>query len=111
VRSELEEFSRKYEAKNGRPPSRPQKTEQKALIRRALRSKTVPVTKVFDVSLELSTRQVLVWASSVSVVEEVQAVLEAGLETRLIQRTPQALVSPAVLESLGPTPELFGALS
>jgi recombination associated protein RdgC len=111
VRAELEEFSRKYEAKNGRAPSRGQKAEQKELIRRGLRAKTAAATKTFDVSIDLKSKHVLVWASSATVVEEVHSALEQGLQTRLLQRTAQAFVSPAALEALQPTPELFGSVS
>ncbi len=111
VRGELAEYAKKYEAKNGRAPSRGQKAEQKELIRRGLRAKTPAVTKVHDVSLELKSKHVLVWSSSSGIVEEVQGALELGLETRLLPCTPQQLVSPAVLETLSPTPELFGSVS
>lgn len=111
VRAELQAFAQKYEAKNGRPPSRGQKNEQKELIRRGLRSKTAAVTKTSDVSIDLKSKEVLVWASSVAVVDEVFSALEQGLETRLLGRTPQALLDPKVLESLSPTTELFGSAS
>lgn len=111
VRAQLQEFAQKYEAKNGRPPSRGQKTEQKELIRRRLRSKTAAVTKVSDVSLDMKSKHVLVWASSVGIVDEVQSALELGLQTRLIPRTPQLMLSAAALESLTPSTELFGSVS
>ncbi|MBL8949731.1 MAG: recombination-associated protein RdgC [Myxococcaceae bacterium] len=111
VRAELAEFAKKYEAKNGRAPSRGQKTEQKELIRRGLRSKTPAVTKTHDVSLDLRAKQVLVWASSTAIVEEVQNALELGLETKLLPRTPQQMLGPVALEKLSPTPELFGSAS
>ena len=111
VRAELAEFAKKYEAKNGRAPSRGQKTEQKELIRRGLRSKTPAVTKTHDVSLDLRAKQVLVWASSTGIVEEVQNALELGLETKLVPRTPQQMLGPDALERLSPTPELFGSAS
>lgn len=111
VRAQLQEFAQKYEAKNGRPPSRGQKTEQKELIRRSLRSKTAAVTKVSDVSVDLKSKHVLVWASSVGIVDEVQSALELGLETRLIPRTPQLMLTAAALETLTPSTELFGSVS
>ena len=81
------------------------------LIRRSLRNKTPAVTKVHDVSLQLNSKHVLVWASSTGVVEEVHGALELGLETRLLPCTPHQQVSPSVLETLSPTPELFGSVS
>lgn len=111
IRIELEEFTRKYEAKNGRKPSRGQKSEQKELIRRGMRSKTPAVTKVSDVSIDLETKHVLVWATSTGIVEEVQTALEEGLDTRLIQRVAQAFLSEKQLEQLKPSEELFGSVS
>jgi recombination associated protein RdgC len=111
VRAEVAAFAQKYEAKNGRPPSRGQKTEQKDLIRRGLRAKTPAVTKVHDVSLEVKSKHVLVWSASTSIVEEVQGALELGLETKLLPCTPQQTVGASVLETLSPTPELFGSVS
>jgi DNA recombination-dependent growth factor C len=110
VRAELAEYSRKYEAKHGRPPSRGQKNEQKELIRRSLRNKTPAVTKVHDVSIQLKSKHVLVWASATGVVEEVQGALELGLAARLLPCTPQQNLGPSVLETLAPTPELFGSV-
>ena len=107
IRAELAEWSRKFEAKNGRGPGRREKGDQKDLIRKALRSKTPPVASVSDVSCELPIGEVLVWASSTGTVEEVQLALEKGLEVRLIPRVPASFVSPAVLEGLGPTAALF----
>ena len=107
VRAELAEWMKKFEAKNGRGPGRKEKADQKDLIRKALRSKTPPTAGVSDVSYELPLGEVLVWASSTSIVEEVQLALEKGLEVRLIPRVPASFVPPGVLEVLGPTPELF----
>lgn len=107
LRAELAEWSKRFEAKNGRGPGRREKSEQKELIRKATRSKTPPVSSISDVSYELNGGELLIWASSASLVEEVQLALEKGLEVRLIPRVPASFVAPAVLETLGPTPELF----
>lgn len=107
IRASLAEWSTAFEAKNGRAPGRREKTEQKDLLRKALRAKTQPTTSVSDVSYELPVGEVLVWASSVGVVDEVQAALEKGLEVRLIPRVPASFLSPAALEAMAPTPALF----
>jgi recombination associated protein RdgC len=109
LRGELAEWARKFEAKKGRAPGRREKGEQKDLIRRTLRAKTPPVASVSDVSYELPVGEVLIWATSVGIVEEVQTALEEKLEVRLIPRVPASFVSPSVLDSLAPTPELFEA--
>ncbi len=107
VRAELLEWGKKFEVKNGREPGRREKSEQKELIRKAMRARTEPVASVSDISYELPVGEILVWASSTGIVEEVQTGLEQGLAVRLIPRVPASFVSPAVLEALGPTPELF----
>jgi recombination associated protein RdgC len=108
LRGELARWGQQFEAKNGRPPGRREKTEQKEVLRRAWRSRAEPVTRTFDVSLELSTREVLVWATSRPVVEEVQAALEERLDATLQRKGPAAGVPAAKLEGLAPTPALFG---
>ena len=107
LRAELADWLKKFEAKNGRGPGRREKAEQKDLIRKTLRAKTPPVASVSDVSYELPSGEVLVWASSTGIVEEVQVALEKGLEVRLIPRVPASFVSPTVLDTLSPTPALF----
>lgn len=107
VRAELSEWSQKFEAKNGRAPGRREKGEQKELVRKMIRAKTEPSTKVFDVSFELKTNEVLVWGTSRGIVEEVQVALEEKLEVRLVPRVPASFVSPDTLDGLAPTPELF----
>ncbi|MBK7861069.1 MAG: recombination-associated protein RdgC [Archangiaceae bacterium] len=111
VRAAVEDFAKKYEAKNGRKPSRGQKAEQKDLIRKALRTKSEPSSKTFDVSIDLRSKHVLVWASSVKLVDEVYAALEEGLEAQLVARTPQAFLGVTALEKLAPTTQLFGGVS
>jgi len=108
LRTEVTAWSQKFEAKNGRAPGRKEKGDQKDLIRKALRAKTEPSVKVIDVSLELATKEVLVWGTSRPIVEEVQLALEEKLEVRLVPRVPASFVSPTVLDQLSPTPELFG---
>ncbi len=108
MRGELSAWAQKFEAKNGRAPGRREKGEQKDAIRKVLRAKTEPSVKVLDVSYELKTHEVLVWGTSRGIVEEVQTALEEQLEVRLVPRVPASFVTPAVLDALSPTPELFG---
>lgn len=108
MRGELSAWAQKFEAKNGRAPGRREKGEQKDAIRKTLRAKTEPSVKVLDVSFELKTNEILVWGTSRGIVEEVQIALEEQLEVRLVPRVPASFVTPAVLDGLAPTPELFG---
>ena len=107
-RGEVTAWSEKFESKNGRPPGRKEKGDQKDLIRRSMRAKTEPAVKVFDVSWELATNEVLVWGTSRGIVEEVQTALEDKLEVRLVPRVPASFMAPNVLDAMAPTPQLFG---
>jgi DNA recombination-dependent growth factor C len=111
LRAELLKWTQAFEAKNGRPAGRSEKSEQKENVRRALRSKAEPSTKTFDISLDLSTREVLIWATSRTTVEEIQGALEVALEVRLNPRVPAAFVAPEVLDALKPTALFFGELA
>jgi recombination associated protein RdgC len=108
IRTQLSEWSQAFEQKNGRAPGRREKTEQKDTIRRALRSKTEPGVRVFDVSIDFSAKELAVWATTRSVVEEVTEALASTLELKLIPKVPAALVDADTLDRLAPTTELFG---
>ncbi len=108
LRGELATWAQSFEAKNGRAPGRKEKTDQKDAIRKSLRAKTEPSTKVFDVSWHLKANEVVVWGTSRGIVDEVQVALEEGLEVRLVPAVPASQLSADELERLAPTPELFG---
>lgn len=108
LRTKLSEWAAAFESKNGRAPGRAQKAEQKLLIRKGLRARTDPTVKVFDVSYALDSQELLVWATSATIVEEVQSALEESLEVRLVPCVPAALLDGDEVDSLMPTPELFG---
>ncbi len=107
MRAGMLEWGQAFEQKNGRPPGRRERAEQKETLKKALRAKQGPVTKVFEVSVDLTSRDVFVWATSRTVVEEAQGSLESVLEVKLIPRVPAAFLSPGVIDSLLPTKELF----
>jgi recombination associated protein RdgC len=107
LRSALATWSQRFEGEKGRRPSRRETSEEKEALRRQLRSKVEPSVKVFDVSLQLKTYELFIWATSKGVIEEVQEALESTLEVRLVPRVPAAFVSQKVLDALIPTPELF----
>ena len=111
LRAGLLQWSQAFETKNGRPPGRREKAEQKESLKKAMRTKQAPVSKVFELSVDLTSHDVFVWATSRTVVEEAQAVLESNLEVKLIPRVPAAFLAPGVLDSLKPTEALFGEAS
>ncbi len=107
MRAGLLQWSQAFEQKNSRPPGRREKAEQKESLKKALRAKQAPVSKVFEISFDLTSRDVFIWATSRTVVEEAQACLESTLEVKLIPRVPAAFLTPAQLDALVPTKELF----
>lgn len=108
LRAGLLQWSQAFEQKNGRPPGRRERAEQKDTLRKALRARQEPVTKLFEVSLDLTSLDVFVWATSRAVVDDVQAALESALEVRLVPRVPAAFLEAGVLDRLAPTRALFG---
>ena len=111
LRAGMLQWSQAFEQKNGRPAGRREKAEQKDTLKKAMRAKQAPVSKVFELSVDLTSRDVFIWATSRTVVEESQAVLESTLEVKLIPRVPAAFLAPGLIDSLTPTKELFGEAS
>lgn len=107
IRASMLSWVNAFEQKNGRQPGRRERAEQKEGIKKMLRAKQDPVTKLFEVSVDLTTNDVFVWATSRTVVDEVQAVLESSLDVKLVPRVPAAFLPPGAIDSLTPTPELF----
>lgn len=107
LRAGLLQWSQAFEQKNGRPPGRRERAEQKDTLKRALRARQEPVSRTFEVSVDLSSRDVFVWATSRTVVEEAQAALESALEVKLVPRVPAALLPAGALDALAPTKALF----
>ncbi len=108
VRAGLLQWSQAFEQKHGRAPGRRERAEQKDTLKKALRAKQEPVTKLFEVSLDLTSQDVFVWATSRAVVDDVQAALESALEVKLVPRVPAAFLAPGALDTLAPTRALFG---
>ncbi len=108
IRAHLLEWAQRFETQNGRPPGRREKTEEKDAFRKQLRTKQEPSKKVFDVSIDSVSGDVFVWASARAVVEEVQEALEGELKVRLVPRVPAAMAPQTVVDTLAPSPALFG---
>lgn len=107
LRASLLQWSQAFEQKNGRPAGRRERAEQKDTLKKALRAKQDPVSKTFEVSVDLSSNDVFVWATSRTVVDEAQASLESCLEVKLVPRVPAAFLPAGALDALSPTPALF----
>lgn len=107
MRAGMLQWGKAFEQKNGRPPGRRERAEQKDTLKKALRAKQDPVSKVFEVSVDLTSQDVFVWATSRTVVDEAAASLESTLEVKLVPRVPAAFMSPSVLDALQPSKALF----
>jgi len=111
VKAGLARWEAAFLAKQRRPPARLEKAEARETIKRELRLRTPVSTRTFDVSWNLQTGELLAWVGSRKVVEEIAAAIEGAFEAKLTPGSPAALAARrgAVLERLGPTPELVGA--
>lgn len=107
VRAQMLQWSQAFEQKNGRSPGRRERTEQKDVLKKTLRARQTPVSKVFEVSIDTNSGDAFVWATSRNVVDEVQSALESNLEVKLVPRVPAAMMNPSLIDELKPTPELF----
>lgn len=108
MKSELERWSKSFELENERPPGRKEKLDAKQVLRQTLKATAPIVTRTFDVSWNLNSMQLYVWAASRTVVEEIQDVLEQALDVKLRPLVP--VVMAELLghsdKSLMPTPAL-----
>jgi recombination associated protein RdgC len=110
LRAELDRWASAYAKEHGRPPGRRERTARKEEVRHALRARTTPSTRVYDVSYSLASGQVLIWCSSRKLVDEIAAAIEAafGIELRPVSARALAIADGAAEGALAPTPELVG---
>ncbi|MFN7132678.1 MAG: recombination-associated protein RdgC [Myxococcales bacterium] len=110
VRAELERWVKAFERDKGRAPSKREKADGKAAIAQLMRSKAEPKSKVFDVSWNLQSGEVLLWTSSRKVADELQQAIEQSFEVELAPLVPAAVAADMEIAdaALGPTPELCG---
>jgi DNA recombination-dependent growth factor C len=110
LRAEVDKWAATFEKEKGRPPSRGEKGENRSSLRQVLRNRAVPFTKVHDVSWNLKSRQLQIWAASRKAVEEVLGAVETGLKVKLIPLNPASVAARAGIQdsALGPTAELIG---
>lgn len=113
VRRELEGWARDFSARQGRPPKRAEKAEQKELIIKRLRKRAFVGTQTVDVSWDQDRGEVLVWSSSRKLIDEVHVAVEETFDVILRPRSPGALADRTGVSDdvLAPTPALFGAVA
>ena len=110
LKAELSKWEKNFTKENDRPPTRGEKSENRASIKHMLRQRAVPFTKVHDVSWNLKTNQVHLWASSRKTVEEILFAIEEAFDVKLQPLVPVSLAAEAGIsdENLVPTAELIG---
>lgn len=110
LKVELQKWTERFEQENARPPAKKEKSEARTELRDMLRKRVEPSMKIHEVSWNVKTHQVSIWASNRKAVEEVQLALEGLLEVKLEARVPAALAIEAGIPetALAPTPELVG---
>jgi recombination associated protein RdgC len=110
LKAELDKWMKGFEKENGRAPTRGEKSENRASLRHMLRQRSVPNTKVHDVSWNLKTNQVQLWAASRKAVDEILLAMETAFEVKLQPLVPASLAARAGIDdgNLVPTPELIG---
>ena len=110
LKAEHEKWRRTFEEKNSRPPSKAEKTESRDALRQQFRSRAIPISKVHDVSWNLETSQLQIWASSRKLIDEVQLAVEQAFEVKLLPLSPAALAVTLGIpdKALAPTAELCG---
>jgi recombination associated protein RdgC len=110
LKAELEKWATAFTKENERPPTRGEKAENRASIRHMLRQRAVPNTKVHDVSWNLKTQQVQIWAASRKMVDEILLAVETAFSVKLQPLVPVAFAARAGIpdDALTPTPELIG---
>lgn len=111
VNRELDEWCRTFEEKVGHPPKRADKAAAKEQVLKRLRKRAFIVTRTFDVSWNLDTDEVQIWASSRKIIDEILIAIEEGFGVTLMPTSPGARAQADGLDTDGlkPTPELFGA--
>lgn len=112
LKKELAKWEQAFIKENERKPSRAEKAQNRASILQLLLQRTDPVTKVYDVSWNLKSHELRIWASSRTVVEEVVVALEESFKLKLESKVPASAARRSGIDeaSLKPTPELVGDL-
>ncbi len=108
LKAEHEKWCREYEREKGHPPKRYEKTENRLALRQALRSRAVPTNKVHDICWNLKTGEMQIWASSRTVVDEIQQAIEKACDLTLAAMVPLAVAQALGIDEkdLQPTAEL-----
>ena len=110
VKAEVDRWAAAFTAEQGRPPGRREKAGRKEEVRQLLRQRAEPSSKVIDVSWNLETGEVAVWATSRKVVDEISTAMEEVFAVSLHAVSVGATATRSKLPeaALGPTAALVG---
>jgi recombination associated protein RdgC len=110
VKAEVGRWAAAFAAEKGHPPGRREKAARKHEVVTLLRQRAEPSSKVLDVSWDLSTGEVAVWATSRKVVDEISAAMEEVFGVALHPVSVGATAARAKLSdaALAPTAALAG---
>ena len=110
VKAEVDAWSKAYAEKSGRGPARSELREQKELVIKKLRQRAFLATRSYDVSWNLASGELSIWAGSRKTVEEIQICLEEALGVSLVPASPGNLAMRLGhdVSKLPPTAELCG---
>ena len=111
VRRQLDTRVRAAEGEEGRPITKREKRELKAEIARALRLRTIPRVRTFDVVWNLDTRRLYLWSQTKKVNEYFLELFARSFSMKLTIEGPsmwaRAAAPVAALDKLELTPELW----
>ena len=108
IREQLERWTRAFQSENQRAPGRKEKNDAKLEIRQRLRTRFPLATRTFDVSWNLDSGQLQIWAGSRKAVDEVEAAIELTFKVKLVPLVPVTVAGALGIaeKSLMPTPAL-----
>jgi recombination associated protein RdgC len=108
IKDQLERWTKVFQAENERLPGRKEKNDAKLEIRSRLRTRFPLATRTFDVSWNLDSGQLQIWAGSRKAVDEVEAAIELAFKVKLVPLVPVTVATALGIaeKSLMPTPAL-----
>lgn len=108
IKGELEKWSKAFEAENQRPPGRKEKLDAKQQLRQVLKATAPIASRGYDVSWNLQTGEMQIWATARKVVDEIQEVVEQAFSVKLRPLVPVVVADLLGIaeKSLAPTPLL-----
>ena len=111
VKAEVDAWVRQQETERGERPKRHEIREVKEMILGRLRERALVITRTYDVTWNLTSDVVQIWAGSKSVLEEVQVLMEDAFSIGLHTLDSAGIAARMGfdVEALTPTPELVKA--